>query len=134
MKLHAFINHQPAGISKKGTPYAAFIHVRGTSPGITDKAFEFTVNEPKAVEELASIGHAFSEKRVAPVLEITGGTIAAVPTMTTDGGIRRAQTWAGRPVHSIDGKITYDVVGKEPLPTAEPAADLLAKATKILDG
>lgn len=132
MKLNASIriNRPKAG----GSVFNPFASITGTSDSIADKSLSFDVNgDADTINKIEAVHQAFREKGYAPVLEVTGGTISAVPEMVSDGGIRRPQTWAGRPVHAIQGDVKFTVVGKVKLPSATPSDTLLADATAILD-
>ena len=106
-----------------------------------DKSLEFTVNDtesnPDQVEVLASIAAAFKAKRLMPVLEITGGEISEKPLTVAAQGTTPAhvKTWAGKPVHKLQGAFTWtvvDAVALPPIPQGEMAPDALDKATEIL--
>lgn len=117
-----------------GTQFNPFASVVGLSDTHKDVGVTFDVNgSTETIDQIEAVAQAFREKGYAPVIEVTGGTLRANPEMVSDGGVRRPQTWAGKPVHRLDGEVTFTVVGKSQLPTAKPAASLLADATAILD-
>ena len=119
---------------KIGQTFNPFVSIVGITDVLKDKAVSFEVNgDTEVIERIEAMHQAFREKGYAPILKVTGGTVSPTPSMVSDGGIRRPQTWAGKPVHPLQGDVTFTVVGKAKLPSAKPAETLLDDATAILD-
>jgi hypothetical protein len=131
MKINASIRvNRPQPGGKVFEPFASVVGTHEDGK----RSVEFTVNGDKdTIDRVEAVASEFRAKGYSPVLSVVGGTVSETPEMVTDAGLRRPATWAGKPIHRITGEITFTVVGKELLPTAKPAATLLADATAILD-
>lgn len=100
------------------------------------KSIEFTVNGSDTVQALEDLAASFRAKGFSPVAEIECASISEVPEMVEakNGVPAHTKTWAQRPVHRLGGDVVIArIVGKEKIPTATIAADLLEKACDVLD-
>jgi hypothetical protein len=98
------------------------------------KAIEFDVNGD-AVSDLEAFAGMCRSKRVAPIVEIECEGLAAEPSMVTEQatGVKRARTWAGKPVYRLTGTATLArVVDTEPLPETKIAETFMSSAAEVL--
>lgn len=104
------------------------------------QSVEFTINDteasPDQVEVLGSIAEAFRARRLLPVIEVAGGTVGEVIMVQAKGTTpAHPKTWAGKPVHKLMGKFTWNVVDAVALPPIEQGEmvpNALDNATEIL--
>lgn len=131
MKIKASIRivRALAGAPKQFSPFAAIVGLTETGKAVT-----FDVNaDSDTIDKIEAVQQAFREKGYGCELAVEGGTVSENPESVVEGGVRRSQTWAGKPVHKLYGDISFNVVGKYSLPKVSVKDTFLADATAILD-